>query len=90
MPAAGRAQGRWLPGLSDWCHTGSSGAAWGQTPRDTCNATGNATGFERCPTEGAPSMCSHQATEENSTPGSLKALSVSLVKPVAYPLLISY
>src|SRR5438105_1830341 len=28
--------------------------------------------------------------EENSTPGSLKALPVSLVKPVAYPLLISY
>jgi hypothetical protein len=89
MLSAGRVHGRWSPGLSAGGHTESSDAAWGHTPHETCNATGHATGVERCPTEGAPSRCSQQATEEHSTPGSRKAVQVALVKPVAYLLLIS-
>ena len=55
-----------------------------RTRRDTCNSNENATGFDTYLTWGSPSVGLIKPPEENFTPGSLKAVQVSLVKPVAY------
>src|SRR4030095_16089779 len=72
------------PRLCEYGQTGLSVVALGQRLRDTCNSNGNATGSDRCPTWVLLRCALIKPPGENSTPGSLKAVLVSLVKPVAY------
>ena len=78
--------------MKDWARvddespqTTSSGDVWAQIQHGTCNASANATGFDRVLTYSPPCFVrAHQTTKEDCTPGTLKASKVALVEPVAY------
>src|SRR5262245_28244888 len=84
MPSDGPARERAAPRLYAYGPTGLSGVAAGRRPRGTCHANEQATGSARCPTWVLLRCALIKPPGENSTPGSLKAMLVSLVKPVAY------
>jgi hypothetical protein len=58
---------------------------WAQTQHSTCDPTSNATGFDKIPTYCfSPTVWFKPPWEFYFTPGTLKAVLVALVKPVAY------
>src|SRR5262245_51872896 len=84
MPSGGPMHGRLALELFGCGQTALYVVAAGQRQCDPCNSNGNATGSARCPTWVLLRCALIKPPEGNSTPGSLKAVLVSLVKPVAY------
>src|SRR5262249_42823389 len=82
--SGGPTRERWAPRLYEYGQIGLYVVAWGQRQRGTCNSNENATGSDRCPTGVLLRCALIKPPGENSTPGTLKAVLVSLVKPVAY------
>src|SRR5215831_5110616 len=82
--SGGPTRERSAPRLCEYGPIGLCVVASGRRQRDTCNSNGNATGSDRCPTWVLLRCALIKPPGENSTPGSLKAVLVSLVKPVAY------
>jgi hypothetical protein len=84
MPSDEPTHGTSPRGLSACFPTDAFVAAWAQTPRDTCHANEHATPLRGVRQRVLLRYALIKPPEEHSTPGSLKAVQVSLVKPVAY------
>src|SRR5215510_6222950 len=84
MPAAEPAYGRSAPGLAACCHTGSRVAAWVQTHVILAMPPSMRQALISVQHGVLLRYALIEPPEETSLPGPLKAVQVSLVKPVVY------